>query len=321
MEPEKDLSPAANDASVKTEGIEVKSTVQPEEHAAYIAAVSENESVTEPTVVTNPVVQANESVEMTAESTQPADKSSSEVIQQDPEQTSSLEEIATVVEPVAAIPMQERISKRSRINGVLSAFKKSSRRKKLITLAIVLAVAGLLVFGMVKVFSDGKVSGLVSDSKNKIGFMRPENWQESKEEDGLTYYTENGIAEADVSRGMILGVQKLGIRYNSLTEDNKANIRKSFQDEFSSSESFSNDQCSEIGNVQTEELVREGYDLAFKVDADCTKLKNGNTGGTIKMFVGWSDVDLHVVGVVADNPTWNAEGSELDTILTSIKPE
>lgn len=321
MDTEKDQMPAVNSGGTQPEGLDVKTAIRPDEHTAYIAAVAESEPVVEPAEVAEKTAQTEAQRSPEAEATTVAQHPTSEPIKQDPEQTSSLEENTTVVEPIPAIAPSIGVAKPSRIVGLTGAFKKSSRKKKIVILAIALMLIGLLVFGTTRVFSGGKVAGLVSDSKNKIAFLRPENWQQSKEEDGLTYYTENGVAEADVSRGMVLGVQKLGIRYSSLTDDNKANIRKSFQDEFSSSESFSNDQCSEVGNVQTEELVREGYDLAFKVDADCTKLKNGNTGGTIKMFVGWSDVDLHVVGVVADTPTWNAEGKELDTILSSIKPE
>ncbi len=234
----------------------------------------------------------------------------------------TLEEKATVVEPVIPPADANQAPKPpSKIKSFFSKLGRMSLKKKSAVLLFVIVLSGGAVFGLTQLFSEGTIAALQADSKNAIGFLRPKNWQQSKEENGLTYYTENGIASVDVNRGMILGVQKLGIKYDSLSDSNKTNIRKSFEDEFSGKESFSNDQCAQVANVQTTELDQEGYELAFKVDADCTKLKNGETGGKIKMFVGWSDVNLHVVGVVADTPTWNAEGAELDNILTSIKPD
>lgn len=248
--------------------------------------------------------------------------------------------VQTVPVPQSSVqPTTEQHKNMGVFGDILHRGNGAKALPKKIALAVSAAlVIALLLFGISKLFSGSKIGALVPETQDSVAFMRPSKWERVSDEnqnsgegsdsvlgdqtDGLTYFTEGGktINETEVNRGMIVSTQNIGVRYNSLSEENKANIRKSFETEFSGKESFSNEQCEEVNNIQSNELAQDGYDIAFQVTAECNKLKNGKSGGRIKMFVGWTAAELHVVGVVADTPTWDANAKTLNEILSSIRP-
>lgn len=205
--------------------------------------------------------------------------------------------------------------------AVVGRFKKMKGKQRIIILAAAVLAIALAVFGIMQLFSSSNVGPLIDDTKTGVSFKRPKNWTFTKEEDGLMYFTKDGQDISKANLGLIVSRQDLGMQFTSLSEDNKVSVKQSFTSGFSSKEAFANDECEEIKSVSSTETTQTGYDLVFRVEAECAKLKGSENGGRVKMFIGWTKNDLHVVGVVADSGTWDADAKKLDAILTSIKPQ
>ncbi len=193
---------------------------------------------------------------------------------------------------------------------------------------VAVGVAGLLALGVVAFMAfsflssrGGGVGALVSDTQDEIRFMRPEEWVQSTTKDQFIYFTDGGSEIKDTSRGILLGNDFIGIRYASLGDNDKETIRQSFETQFTSAEKlFASDSCPTVSGSKTTEQQRAGYDIAYLIEATCTRTNTDEPGGTVKMFIGWTDVNLHLFGVVADTATWEKSGDKLDQVIQSVQP-
>lgn len=194
--------------------------------------------------------------------------------------------------------------------------------KKLVAVfavVVVVAVVGLIAKSLF--FGGGRIGKLVTDTQDGIMFMRPDAWKKATTDDDFTYFTEDGVNINEVDLGLLLGSESFGVRYDSLSEEEKQTVKSSFETQFGSIDtSLTDGSCSELKGVSSSEAQREGYDLAFSIEATCSKLKDKETGGTVKIVLGWHDTELHIFGVVADDATWESDGKKLDEIVASAKP-
>jgi len=198
--------------------------------------------------------------------------------------------------------------------------------KMFIGVAVVLA----LVVGGWFIFKDSTSTenqqivsaDLVEESESGISFKRPSQWEKvnSSDDDIDVAYTQGGESLDDSDQGMLLSSEDLGINYSELTDEQKDLISDSFQTQFSDPEALQNGSCQKIGNVVSAEKEQDGYDVGFSVEATCEEFSDKNVQATIKMFIGIKDEAIQIVGVLADNGTWEQSSEALDEILASVKP-
>jgi len=172
------------------------------------------------------------------------------------------------------------------------------------------------------VMKDDRIGKLVDSQAKGVQFVRPEKWVEKTSQDGFTYYTENGsdIDNADVA--VVLGTQTAPVDYASLSDDDKSRVKGAFTSQPEAlSSSFATKDCDEPGEVKNNEQQRDGYDLAYMIEATCNKLKGKDTKGTVKMVFGWKGKSLQIFAVMANEQLWQQNQDKLDKILASAKPQ
>lgn len=239
-------------------------------------------------------------------------------------QSSSLEQptTETLQQPVAAQQPSAPQQNMGAFGDVTKSSQQQKMMKKVIAIVAAVVVVGVIVLLVQAIFLSGsKIGNLVADSQDGISFMRPEKWLKAESEDEFTYFTEEGVPIDNVDLGLLLGSEQFGVSYDSLTEDEQRTVKGSFESQFASLDtSLIDGSCDELDEITSNEVTQEGYDLAFSINATCAKLQGKQTGGTVKIILGWHDEELHIFGVVGDDATWASDGDKLDEIVASVKP-
>lgn len=197
-----------------------------------------------------------------------------------------------------------------------------TRRMKKMLLYIAGGVFGVFALALLAgvIFKDDRVGSLVQSQAKGVAFVRPEKWVEKTSDDGFVYYTENGLDIQAAEMAVVLGEQASPVEYASLSEDDKSRVKGAFTARPEAlSGSFSND-CEQPGQVVNNELQRDGYDLAYLIEATCEKLKNRDSKGMVKIVFGWKGKSLQIFAVMADEQLWQQNQKKLDQIISSAKP-
>lgn len=236
-----------------------------------------------------------------------------------PEQETAASEQVSSVSRTSTAADQNTQSTRS----VQTVAVKQKRFKKML-LYIAGGVFGLFALVIVTGFiqKEDRVGTLISAQAKGVQFMRPEKWVENTSQDGFTYYTENGSSIENAELAVVLGTQTAPVDYTSLSEADKTRVKGAFTAKPEAlSSSFSNQDCVEPGEVKNNEQQREGYDLAYLIEATCNKLKGRDTSGKVKVVFGWKGKSLQIFAVIADDELWRQNEQKLNEILTSAKPQ
>lgn len=180
----------------------------------------------------------------------------------------------------------------------------------------------VLVFAAQIIMKDDRVGKLVSAQVKGVSFMRPASWVEKTSSDGYTYYTEKGEDINNAELAVVLGTQTSPVDYATLSEADKARVKGAFTSRPQAlSNSFTSKDCAEPGEVKNSEQQREGYDLAYLIEATCNKLQTKEAKGQVKIVFGWKGKDLQIFAVIADDKLWQQNQDKLEQILASAKPQ
>lgn len=179
-----------------------------------------------------------------------------------------------------------------------------------------------LVLAAQIIMKDDRVGTLVSAQVKGVSFMRPASWVEKTSSDGYTYYTEKGEDINNAELAVVLGTQTSPVDYATLSEADKARVKGAFTSRPQAlSNSFTSKDCAEPGEVKNSEQQREGYDLAYLIEATCNKLQTKDAKGQVKIVFGWKGKDLQIFAVIADDQLWQQNQDKLEQILASAKPQ
>lgn len=200
-----------------------------------------------------------------------------------------------------------------------------TQRKRMKKMLMYIAGGVFSLFALVSVtqiiLKDDRIGTLVSTQAKGVQFMRPEKWVEKSTQDGFTYFTENGADITNAEVAVVLGSQTAPVDYASLSESDKSRVKGAFTSRPEAlSSSFANKDCEQPGGITNNEQQREGYDLAYIIEATCNKLKGRDTKGKVKVVFGWKGKSLQIFAVMADDQLWQQDHDKLDAILASAKP-
>jgi len=193
---------------------------------------------------------------------------------------------------------------------------------------VVGVIAFIVLFGgALYLLSDKGLSesDLVVKTKSGVEFKVPDQWQiaDNDDDDVVVAYTENGEdpKSEESDQGLIIGIDSLGVDYNSLSEEQKNIVAKSFDEQFSDPSQLENDGCEKIGDIDFDEVNQNGYDVAYLLEAECLELENRDGTSIMKVLIGIDGDTMHLVAVRAVSDAWDKNGKVFDVMLDSVKPE
>lgn len=227
--------------------------------------------------------------------------------------------------PQPQTPLQDQSAASVASEDSRSSVEVAAKKKRLKKMLLYIAGGVFSLFALVSVtkiiMTDDRLGTLIQAQAKGVQFMRPEKWVEKSSEDGFTYYTENGSDIDSAEIAVVLGAQTAPVDYTTLSDTDKSRVKGAFTSRPEAlSGSLANKDCAEAGNVSNTEQQREGYDLAYMIEATCNKLKGKDTKGTVKIVFGWKGNSLQIFAVMADDQLWQQNQEKLDKILASAKP-
>lgn len=201
----------------------------------------------------------------------------------------------------------------------------SSKKIRIIAIVIfcLFALSGLGVLAKDTLFTGSKikVSDLQEETAGYTTFKHPKQWTKVTEQEADAAYSEGGKKLDDSDQGMAVASKSLGGNYDSLSQDQKDQVYKVFEKQFSDKANLGSDTgCQDVSEPKITKKEQPNFTSAIEVEFSCGKYSGRNVKGEYKMVVGFKGERIHVLAIGAIDKTWNKSGEALDDILNTFKP-